>query len=128
MTVFLLDTNILIDYFRGKADAKTFVERYGKGNMFINTAVAMELYQGVLNKAEFAKIKTEIADFSMIDINEPISQTALLLHERYALSHKISISDYLIAATALVYDLELRTYNLKDFHFIPGLRVSNSLA
>ncbi len=33
----------------------------------------------------------------------------------------------LIAATALVYDLELRTYNLKDFHFIPGLKVSNSL-
>lgn len=123
----LLDSNILIDYFREKSGAKAFIDRHGKSNLAINTVVTMELYQGALNKSEFGKIKTELYDFLMIDINEPIAQTALRLHERYALSHKISIPDYLIAATALVYDLELRTHNLKDFRFIPGLKVSNSL-
>lgn len=41
--------------------------------------------------------------------------------ETYSLSHKLSIPDAIIAATALVYDLELYTLNLKDFRFIPGL-------
>lgn len=27
----------------------------------------------------------------------------------------------------VVYDLELRTYNLKDFRFVPGIRVSDQL-
>lgn len=123
----LLDSNILIDYFREKPLVKSFINHYSKSNLFISSVVAMELYQGVLNKSEFGKIKKELSHFSMIDINEPIAQTALRLHERYALSHKISIPDYLIAATALVYDLELRTYNLKDFRFIPQLKVSNLL-
>lgn len=34
---------------------------------------------------------------------------------------QLSIPDALIAATALVYDVELYTLNLKDFCFIPGL-------
>ncbi|MBB3842409.1 hypothetical protein FHS57_006440 [Runella defluvii] len=111
----LIDSNILIDYFRGNKIAKSFIDDHGKPNLAINTVIAMELYQGALNKAEFGKIKKELSLFLMIDINEDIAQTALKLHERYALSHKISIPDYIIAATALVYDLELLTYNLKDF-------------
>ena len=39
----------------------------------------------------------------------------------------MGIPDTIIAATALVYDLELKTYNLKDFRFIPTLKVSNEL-
>ena len=40
----------------------------------------------------------------------------------------MGLGDTLIAATALVFNLELRTFNLKDFRFIPTLQVSNSLA
>jgi predicted nucleic acid-binding protein len=49
------------------------------------------------------------------------------LQQQYVLSHQLGIPDALIAATALIYDLELRTYNLKDFRFIPGIRLSNQL-
>jgi predicted nucleic acid-binding protein len=41
--------------------------------------------------------------------------------ETYSLSHKLSIPDALIAATALVHDSELFTLNVKDFRFIPSL-------
>jgi len=87
----------------------------------------MELFKGSLNKAEFQKIKKTLKGFVMIDLNENISQVALKLSEQYALSHHMGIPDTLIAATALVFDLEIRTYNLKDFQFIPTLRVSDSL-
>jgi hypothetical protein len=43
--------------------------------------------------------------------------------EQYSLSHKLSLPDALIAATALVYDVPLYTMNLKDFRFIPKLKL-----
>jgi tRNA(fMet)-specific endonuclease VapC len=87
----------------------------------------MELYQGCLNKQEYATLKKELKGFVEIGLNERIDEIALKLSQEYALSHKMSIPDTLIAATALVYELQLYTYNLKDFRFIPTLKVSNEL-
>ena len=50
-----------------------------------------------------------------------VSNQFLQLMATYSLSHKLSIPDALIAATALVHNVELFTLNVKDFHFIPGL-------
>ena len=123
----LVDTNILIDHLRGVEAATDFIQSVGKENLAVTTVVEMELYQGVRNRVEYAKLRKELLGFVRIDLNESISQTGLYLSQKFALSHQLSVADMLIAATALVYDLELRTYNLKDFHFIPGLKVSNSL-
>lgn len=43
--------------------------------------------------------------------------------EAYSLSHKLSLPDALIAATALVHNLELYTLNTKDFRSIFGLQL-----
>ena len=43
--------------------------------------------------------------------------------EAYSLSHKLSVPDALIAATAIVHDVELYTLNVKDFRFISNLRL-----
>jgi predicted nucleic acid-binding protein len=45
------------------------------------------------------------------------------LLEEYALSHKLSVPDALIAATALQHNLHLYTLNIKDFRFIAGLNL-----
>ncbi len=123
----LLDTNILIDYFRGVEKSKAFIKSHGKANLAISTVVAMELYLGCLNKIEYRNIEKELGGFFMIEVNEKISRIALRLSQQFALSHQMAIPDTLIAATALVYDLELITYNLKDFRFIPSIKVTNEL-
>lgn len=41
---------------------------------------------------------------------------------KYTLSHKLSLPDGLIAATAIVQDVPLYTLNIKDFKYIQGLR------
>jgi predicted nucleic acid-binding protein len=46
--------------------------------------------------------------------------------ETYSLSHKLSLPDALIAATALVHDLKLYTLDVKDFRFIAGLELHQS--
>ena len=44
---------------------------------------------------------------------------------QYSLSHKLTIPDALIAATALTHNISLYTLNLKDFRFIQGLNIYN---
>jgi len=48
--------------------------------------------------------------------------------ETYSLSHKLSLPDALIAATAISHDLELYTLNIKDFRFITGLNLHRPAA
>ena len=123
----LLDTNILIDYLRGKQPAIEFIDCSGKPCFAVNTIVVLELYNGCLNKAELAKIRRLLNSFMHFELNEAIAHAATQIGHSFALSHSVTASDALIAATALVYNLELRTANLKDFRMIPGLKVSNAL-
>lgn len=122
----LTDTSFIIEYLKKKEAAISFVNKYGKENLAINTVIAMELYQGALNKVEFMQIQKELNGFFMLPINEQIADLALILSQKYAMSHHIGLSDTFISATALIFELELRTLNLKDFHFIPRLTVSDS--
>lgn len=120
----LIDTCILIDYSRRKQDIVNFIESTGKPNLFINSIIQMEMIQGALNKRELLYIKKDLQGFSSLPIEQPLLDLAFDLLNQYALSHQAKIPDMIIAATALTYGLELKTYNLKDFRFINTLNVS----
>jgi predicted nucleic acid-binding protein len=89
----------------------------------VTVVTQAELYYGALNKAELQKIKRHLSLLHQLPLNTSISHTFLQLMETYALSHKLSIPDAFIAATALAHDMELYTLNAKDFHFIPDLKL-----
>ncbi len=42
---------------------------------------------------------------------------------KYSLSHNLDLPDALIASTAIIYDLELYTLNLKHFRYIDNLKL-----
>jgi predicted nucleic acid-binding protein len=48
---------------------------------------------------------------------------AVNLVEQYCLSHKIDLEDALIASTAILHCVELYTLNIKDFVFIPDIKL-----
>ena len=125
--ILMLDTNILVDYLRQNPRTVAFIENYGKANLAISSIVSMEVYQGVLDKKDLLKTRKKLNGFASLFLNQEVVQLAMQLQQQYILSHHIGIPDTLIAATALVYDLELKTLNLKDFQFIPTLKVSNIL-
>ncbi|KOR32369.1 hypothetical protein TI05_07665 [Achromatium sp. WMS3] len=121
----LLDTTVLIDLFRGKEKAADFIEqeRNTKRLLAISIVSAMELIVGCRNKIEVDKSQQLIAEFSVVQILPNISAQAYNLLVNYSKSHGLLIPDALIAATAMIYDMELATDNLRDFLILPGLHV-----
>ena len=48
---------------------------------------------------------------------------AVKLVEKFCLSHKLTLPDAFIAATTIYHNVELYTLNIKDFIFIPGIKL-----
>jgi predicted nucleic acid-binding protein len=123
----LLDTNILIEVFKGNGEIINAVFDAGPENLSLSSITAMELYYGALNKLELQRIRKNLGAFRIIHISASISEVATLLIERYAKSHSLQIPDALIAATALETQSELLTLNIKDFTFIRGLSLKGAV-
>lgn len=119
----LLDTNILIEVFKGNTDIIHALNDAGPENLSLSAVTAMELYYGALNKLELQRIRKNLTAFKIIHISTAISETATRLVERYSKSHNLQIPDALIAATAMEADSELFTLNIRDFAFINGLTI-----
>ncbi len=83
----------------------------------------MELYQGMGNKNELAQMKSRIRYYDVIEIDSAISKLAVRFVEQFNLSHGLVIPDAIIGATAVVHQIELFTYNLKDFRFMPDIQL-----
>lgn len=118
---YLCDTCILIDYLRGKEEAKARLSRDRADGLGMSSVTYMELMVGAKNKREVGVIKKAFKDFEVIEISESISIKAKNLIEKFTKSHGLLIPDALIAATALEFGVPLCTLNVKDFCFIPDI-------
>ncbi|UXP33669.1 type II toxin-antitoxin system VapC family toxin [Reichenbachiella agarivorans] len=119
----LCDTNILIELYKNNEEIIKSLRSIGQANMAISIVTTGELLYGALNKKELNRIKKDLAQLIPFGISSPVSEVFTELMIKYTLSHKLSLGDGLIAATAIAEDLPLYTLNLKDFKFIEGLRL-----
>ncbi len=117
----LLDTNILIELFKGNQKILEEIIRIDLKNTCISKITVLELYIGVLNKKEQQKIKKFLSNFSQISIDNQIIDKTIELVFQYRLSHGLFINDAILAATCLEYKIPLYTLNTKDFKYIPDL-------
>ena len=115
----LLDTNILVEIWRGKTEPKKAIEDYSCG---IETVVSCEFLQGV-NHRQRERAKLFIEKYEFIAFSPEVSYRAVSLIKEFAHSKGLRIADALIASTALERDTPLFTYNKKHFNFIGGLRL-----
>jgi len=124
------DTDVLIDYWdigsKRHISTKHILENeVGLDNVIISAITKLELLLGAINKTEESKIRRKLLRFNTALINDDISAEAIILFENYHLSHGLAIPDSFIAATARIMQLELFTYNVKDYKFISKLRLFN---
>ena len=119
----LCDTNILIEFYKNNPQIVQELRQIGQSQLAVSPITQAELYFGALNKVELKKIKQHLSLLSQFPLDVSVSAIFLQLMEIYSLSHKLSLPDALIAATALVHNLELYTLNIKDFRYISNLKL-----
>ncbi|MBX2974610.1 MAG: type II toxin-antitoxin system VapC family toxin [Ignavibacteriaceae bacterium] len=123
----LCDTNIIIELLKGNVKVINVIEKIGLDNIGISAITEMELYFGAFNKSELKFITKHLHGIPSYHIHNDISIMAVTLTEQYSKSHKLSIPDALIAATAIINNFELFTLNIKDFKYIPNIKLYKKL-
>jgi|SRR5665213_991305 len=124
----ICDTDVMIDYWdntnpRHSITKLTLEKSIELDNVMLSAITKMELMLGAISKNDMSKISKKLNRFNIVLINNEITIQSFDLIQKYRLSHGLSLPDSIIASTALIADLELFTYNTKDFKFISGLKL-----
>jgi len=122
----LLDSTIAIDYLRGHEAAVTALESTIGGGEWVGASevVRFEVVAGA-REEEVESIETFFSALNWVPVDDTISRLAGLLARRFRGSHTgVDAPDYLIAATALAFDAELLTTNVRHFPMIEGLEAA----
>ena len=119
----LCDTNVFIHAFNGNEETIEQLKLIGGNNIVLSAITVMELYQGMGNKTELTQMKKKLRYYDIVHVDKLISNTAIDLIATFKLSHALQIPDAIIGATAVVYNIPLYTYNIKDFNFMPNINI-----
>ncbi|HYX08904.1 MAG TPA: PIN domain-containing protein, partial [Bacteroidales bacterium] len=92
-------------------------------NIAVSTITAGELFYGALNKKELSQIKKDLKNLTIIDIDKKTCDIFMAIMGKYVLSHKLTLPDGFIAASAIANEIDLYTLNIKDYRYIDGLRL-----
>jgi len=119
----IVDTDILIWYFRGDEAARRFLTRVPFPERTVSALTVMELLQGCRDQRETRDTAVFVSEnlAAVIHPDEAISRRALQLLERYAQRAGLRVVDALIAATALEHRVALATANVRHYRAITGL-------
>lgn len=122
------DTDVLIDYFdnsnlRHSKCCDILENQIGLDNIVLSAITFLEMQSGARNKSEQNKIRKKLARFNMALLSAEITTEAIGLFGKYRLSHGLAIPDCLIASTAVVLNVELFTFNVKDYRFIDSVKL-----
>lgn len=118
----LVDTDVLIDFLRGRAEAIEFLEQ-NLDHLHISSVTVAELYQGVREGQERTKLTTTLSALTVLPLTEEIAEVAGLFRRDYRTSMGCGLADCMIAATASQHHLALVTLNAKHFGMLQDVVV-----
>ncbi|MPR35504.1 type II toxin-antitoxin system VapC family toxin [Salmonirosea aquatica] len=123
--VILLDTSILIDYYRKSDKANsTWVALVRQGYKFaISTVTKYEIYTGA-TQSQLAFWNDVLLAITVIPFDENCVDTAVIINAVLKRKRKqIDIADLFIAATAVSHSMSFATLNKKHFERVNELRL-----
>ena len=119
----LLDTDVLIDFLRGQAEAISLLAA-GSERLMVSSIGVAELYAGVRGGAdghEQSALKSLLSLFRVVPVSAGIARLGGLYKRDYGRSHGVGLADGIIAATAAVEDAELMTLNVRHYPMFGGI-------
>jgi predicted nucleic acid-binding protein len=121
MAGLLIDSDVLVWLTRGHAGAARRLNALNPWRISVVTYI--ELAQGCRDGAELARLKKGLAArrTELVPITPIISERAVELIDRLALSHGLRLADALIGATAIALGATLISANARHFAAVDGL-------
>ncbi|MFP4082042.1 MAG: type II toxin-antitoxin system VapC family toxin [Candidatus Aminicenantes bacterium] len=116
----LVDTDVLVDFFRDSSKAVAFVNA-NSTRIILSSIVVAELYAGIKGDAEQETLENFISLFRVIPVDVKIAKAGGLYKRDYGKSHSVGLADALLAASAEAENAELKTLNIKHYPMIKGL-------
>ena len=128
---YLIDTNVCIDYLRGRAvEVRKRMESILPGDVVLCSIVKAELFHGAMKSANppmaLANQQPFISQFASLPFNdsaaEQYGRLRAALEKQGAL---IGPYDLLIVSIALANNVTLVTHNTDEFKRVPGLQMED---
>ena len=119
---FLIDADVLIDFFRGRPEAEAFISGL-RSRPIVCTITVAESFAGVRDGSERDELETFLRRCAVIDIDEPISVRAGLLLRQYRKSHGTGLADALVASAAESSNARVAMLNQKHYPMLGDVLV-----
>jgi predicted nucleic acid-binding protein len=117
----LLDTDVLVDFFRSHSKAVAFVNAHSV-QIILSSIVVAGLYAGVKGDAEQAALENFVSLFRVVPVSAEIAKAEGLYKRDYGKTHGVGLADAILAATAEAENSGLKTLNTKHYPMLKGLR------
>ncbi|PQV58028.1 hypothetical protein CLV53_12413 [Sediminibacterium magnilacihabitans] len=116
-----MDTNAVIDYLSNKlpANASDLLD-LGELEISVITRIELLAWRNA-DKQQLAVLEEFISNVTVWNLDEPIILKGIEVRK----VNKLKLPDAIIAATALVHNLDLVTRNIDDFKNIDDIRLVN---
>ena len=116
MTSYLLDSDVIIQYFRDDPNTVNLIDSLGsKIKLWISVLSLVEVKSGVKSNVKY-KINSFFNYAKIVPVNLAIGNLAADYMKEFKKKNKIIfLVDAVIAATCIVHDLTLVTYNKRDY-------------
>ena len=121
----VVDTGIFIDFLRAKNKAKTQLFQIAdEGELLISSVTLYELLMGATTPEKLKDISTLTEDIPVLPFDESTAnEAALIYHDLRKRNKMIEFRDLFIAATCVVNDVPLMTFNKKHFQRIKHINL-----
>jgi len=126
--MYALDTNTVLDYFRGGGGVAKNLLMVPPGEVALPAIVAYEVWIGVLGSQNVARRQSQyerfLASVEILAFDSAVARRAAEM--RYDLERRgegIGPMDTLIAATTLAHNATLVTRNMREFRRVRGLQL-----
>jgi len=125
----LADSDVLIDFLRGKGPAVERIQlEVGTGRLHTTTVNAFELISGAQSPRDREKVGTLLAALHVLSLDFAAAEhAARVRQELEEQGQGIGTADYLIAGVCLAHGATFLTRNLKHFRRVPGLKLGMQL-
>jgi len=123
--IILLDTSILIDFYRKKDKSKSHLYKLSENysSFSISAITHFEIYIGA-PAAQIEFWDNFFLNLTILPFDTEISKTAAIIyHELKRINKQIDIPDLFIAATAVSHNMSCATLNRKHFERISQLKL-----